>query len=317
MKKLTAILTATLLICAGTAFGEPITKLKANSDIRIAILAHFSHVPAWVPVQKGIDDAAKSLGITVEVSGPSDFSVAKQVNMFQGKIAAGVDAIATTMPDSQAFNNVTQEALKRGIPVMSVNADAPDSGRLAYVGQSNFMAGYKVGKHLTELIKGGKVMIGIHSLGAKNLQDRIDGIEKALKEGGNFESKVVEVTTNLVRAQTLVESWYQANKDAVAMLGVEEVSGIAIKKTIERNKLGDKVIGASFDLVKDVVQGIKDGTMTYTVDQQLYMQGYMTVQLLYLKVRYDISPADIDTGATIIDKSNIESAMFLAENSYR
>jgi hypothetical protein len=43
----------------------------------------------------------------------------------------------------------------------------------------------------------------------------------------------------------------------------------------------------------------------------------MTVQLLYLKVRYDISPADIDTGATIIDKSNIESAMFLAENSYR
>jgi simple sugar transport system substrate-binding protein len=108
MKNFVAILTAALLICGGTAFSEPITKLKANSDIRIAILAHFSHVPAWVPVQKGIDDAAKSLGIKVEVSGPSDFSVAKQVTMFQGKIAAGVDAIASTMPDSQAFNNVTR-----------------------------------------------------------------------------------------------------------------------------------------------------------------------------------------------------------------
>ena len=317
MKKIFAVLVAAFLSCTGVACGETITELKANSDIRIAILAHFSHVPAWVPVQKGIDDAAKSLGIKVEVSGPSDFSVAKQVTMFQGKIAAGVDAIGSTMPDPQAFNNVTGEALKRGIPVMSVNADAPNSGRLAYVGQSNLMAGYKVGQHLTTLKQGGKVMIGIHSLGAKNLQDRIDGIKKALDEAGNFETKVVEVTTNLVRAQGLVESWYQANKDAVAMLGVEEVSGIAIKKTIERNKLGDKVAGASFDLVKDVVDGIKDGTMAYTVDQQLYMQGYMTVQQLYLKVRYDISPSDIDTGATIIDKQNIESALFLAENSYR
>ncbi len=313
VKKLIIIVVATFAFLSNPAE----LKLKEDKDIRIAIISHFAHVPAWAPVQKGIDDAAKQLGIKVEVSGPTNFSLADQVTTIQGKIASAADAIGTTMPDPQAFNDVVDEAIQRNIPVIAMNADAPESARLAYIGQSNYSAGYAVGKELTKRSNGGKVLIAIHSLGAFNLEERARGIKAALDEAGGYEYKVVETTTDIVRAVGLIGSWYQANKDAIAMLGVEEVSGIAISQIIDREELSGKLIGASFDMVEDVVNGIKNGTMTYTVDQQLYQQGYMSVIQLYLKVKYDITPSDIDTGATIIDQSIIDHAAQLAAAYYR
>lgn len=293
-------------------------EIKKDEDISIAVVSHFAHVPAWVPVQKGIDDAAEKLGIEVQVSGPTDFSLSNQVTTIQGKIAARVDGIVTTLPDPQAFNDVVEEATGMGIPVISMNADAPESKRLAYIGQSNYNAGYQVGKELVRRTpEGGKVMIGLHSLGASNLEERVKGIKTALDEHGKHKYQIVETTMDMVRASGLIGAWYHANPDAIAMLGVEEVSGTAINSLIEREELQDKVIGASFDLVEDVVNGIKEGTMKYTVDQQLYQQGYLPIVQMYLKIKYDINPSDIDTGATIISMENIERVAKLASLDYR
>jgi simple sugar transport system substrate-binding protein len=304
-----------------SAEGEPVVNERSlNRDgevMRITIASHFSNVPAWAPVQRGVDDAAEILGINVNVVGPTDFSVAKQVSLIEGAIAAGVDAIGTTMPDSEAFNDVTREAMSRGIPVLALNADAPASGRLAYIGQSNYSAGYEVGKRLTELMSGGKVLIGIHSLDAANLVERVDGIRDALDDAGGFSYDVVATTKDLVQAATLVGSWYQANQDAVAMLAVEEVSGIAITQLLERENLGDKIVAGGFDLVPELLEGIKTGTFDYTIDQQLYMQGFYSVMQLYHAVKYGLVPASMDSGMAIIDASGIDAVIDLAAAGYR
>lgn len=292
--------------------------LNAEGEvIRITIASHFSNVPAWAPVQNGIDDAADLLGIDVNVVGPTDFSIATQVSLIEGAIAAGVDAIGTTMPDAQAFNDVTQEAMSRGIPVVALNADAPESGRLAYIGQSNYGAGYEVGRELTERISGGKVLIGIHSLDAANLVARVDGIRDALDEAGGFEYDVVATTKDLVQAATLVGSWYQANQDAVAMLATEEVSGIAITQLLEREGLGDQIIAGGFDLVPELLEGIQTGTFDYTIDQQLYMQGFYPVMQLYHAVKYGLVPASMDSGTAIITEDGIDQVIDLAQAGYR
>lgn len=299
---------------------EPVSTANLNDDgevIRITIASHFSNVPAWAPVQQGIDDAEAQLGIKVNVVGPTDFSVSKQVSLIEGAIAAGVDAIATTMPDPEAFIGVTQEAMSRGIPVLAVNADAPATGRLAYIGQSNYAAGYAVGKKAAELLDGGKVLIGIHSLDAANLVDRVNGVQDALNEAGGFTYDVVATTKDMVQASTLVGSWYQANKDVKAMIAVEEVSGIAIKQVIEREGLEGQIVAGGFDLVPELLDGIKNGSFTYTVDQQLYMQGYYSVVQLYHAVKYGLVPASMDSGTAIITNQGIDKLMELAKAGYR
>lgn len=305
---------------SGDTETEVVDDRSLNSEgevIRITIASHFSNVPAWAPVQKGIDDAADLLGIDVNVVGPTDFSIATQVSLIEGAIAAGVDAIGTTMPDAEAFNDVTREAMSRGIPVIALNADAPASGRLAYIGQSNFGAGYEVGKKLTQIMDSGRVLIGIHSLDAANLVERVDGIKKALDEAGGFEYDVVATTKDLVQAATLVGSWYQANTDAKAMLAVDEVSGIAITQLIEREGLGEKIVAGGFDLVPELLEGIKNGNFDYTIDQQLYMQGFYPVIQLYHAVKYGLVPASMDSGTAIITSDGIEDVIDLAAAGYR
>jgi simple sugar transport system substrate-binding protein len=53
------------------------------------------------------------------------------------------------------------------------------------------------------------------------------------------------------------------------------------------------------------------------VDQQPYIQGFYPVIQLTLYLRYGIIPSDIDTGAAIIDRSNVAPVLELTKQNYR
>lgn len=319
MRKILILCLAVLFVssCVDNNAADSGNDIIEKKDFKITIGSHFANVPAWLPVQRGIDDAAALFGITVNVVGPTDFNIQTQITLLEGAIAAGVDAIGTTMPDTEAFNNLTKEALSRGIPVIAFNADAPNSGRLAYVGQGNYEAGYAIGKEIALSRKSGKVAIVIHSPDAINLAERARGVQEALSESGDFTFSTINATKDLVQANSLVGSWIQANKDVIAMVGVEEVSGIAIKQVIEREGLGEQIIGVSFDLIPEVLEGIQNGSMDFTIDQQLYMQGFYTVSQLYHNLVFGLTPANIDSGTAIINKDNVSSVIDLAQKGYR
>ena len=74
-----------------------------------------------------------------------------------------------------------------------------------------------------------------------------------------------------------------------------------------------------FDINQKIVNAIKGGICSYTVDQQAYLQGYLTVQWLYLNAKYGFRPPpDLPTGPAIIDKNNLELVMKgIEEGIYR
>jgi simple sugar transport system substrate-binding protein len=135
---------APMVLAAG-----PETAAKSGlPKYKFAVITHFTGVAFFVPVRKGAEDAGQLLGAEVTYSGPPDFNIQKQVDFIKSAIAQNVDGIATTMPDPTAFNDVVKEAMDRGIPVIALNADAPASGRLAYIGQDNYEAGISMGEEI-------------------------------------------------------------------------------------------------------------------------------------------------------------------------
>ena len=61
-----------------------------------------------------------------------------------------------------------------------------------------------------------------------------------------------------------------------------------------------------FDLSSVIVQGIKDGQIIATIDQQPYSQGFMSVMQMALYLKYGLHPSSIPTGGTgMIDKTNV------------
>jgi len=233
-------------------------------------------------------------------------------------IAQKVDGIACTLPDPTAFNDVVAEARSKGIPVIAINADAPKSERMAYIGQGNYEAGRSMGEQVVKLLpQGGDVILAIHTAGAENLEARIKGVKDVLDAKGGFKYRVVATGTDLVKAEALLGAALQANPAVKGMFGVEDVTGIAIGHIIERQKLKGKVFGGGFDLVGEVLDAIEKGNMQFTIDQQPYLQGFQGVMELYLNRAYAISPADINTGIAPVTAELVKTVKELAAQGYR
>ncbi len=307
---LLAAVLATLPVMSGAAQAK---------KYKFVVITHATAVPFFVPVRKGAEEAGQDLGCDVVYTGPSGFDIQKQIDYIKSAIAQKVDGIATTMPDTSAFNDVVKEAMSKGIPVIALNADAPASGRLAYVGQGNYEAGQSMGRQVVKLLPaGGDVLLCIHTAGAENLEARIKGVKDVLDaQGGKFKYRVVATGTDMVKAVSLIGSAYQANPAIKGMFGVEDVTGSAIAQIIERDRLKGKVVGGGFDLVADVLAGITKGTMSFTIDQQPYLQGYQSVVELYLLKKYSLTPCDINTGIAPVTAENVKAVMDLAAKGYR
>jgi simple sugar transport system substrate-binding protein len=298
---------------------ESDTAGKAGQKYRFVVITHATAVPFFVPVRKGTEEAGKLVGADVTYTGPAGFDIQKQIDSIKSAIAQNVDGIATTMPDPTAFNDVVKEAINRGIPVIALNADAPASGRLAYIGQGNYEAGVSMGQQIVKVVPdGGHILLCIHTAGAENLEARIKGIKDVLdKQGGKYAYRVVATGTDMVRAVALISSAFQADPSIKGMFGVEDVTGSAIAQIIDRDDLKGKVAGGSFDLVADVLNAIEKGEMQFTIDQQPYLQGFQSVINLYLLKRFNLSPTDINTGVAPVTQENVAKVKELAAQGYR
>jgi simple sugar transport system substrate-binding protein len=298
----------------------PATFLAAQAarKFKFVVITHATAVPFFVPVRKGAEDAGRLVGADVVYTGPAGFDIQKQVEFMKSAIAQKVDGIACTLPDPTAFNDVVKEAMSKGIPVIAINADAPASGRLAYIGQGNYEAGRSMGEQAVKLLpNGGSVILGIHTAGAENLEARIKGVKDVLDAKGGFKYRVVATGTDLVKAEGLLASALQADPSVKGMFGVEDITGIAIGNIIERQKLKGKVFGGGFDLVEQELNHIENGVMQFTIDQQPYLQGFQGVMELWLAKMYSISPCDINTGIAPVTVENVKAVKDLAKKGYR
>ena len=67
-----------------------------------------------------------------------------------------------------------------------------------------------------------------------------------------------------------------------------------------------KIPLGGFDLTQDIIDGIEKGTITATVDQQPYSQGFYAVAQLALYLKYGLYPSDMNTGGLgLVDKTNV------------
>jgi simple sugar transport system substrate-binding protein len=243
------------------------------------------------------------------------------VAAFNAAIAGKAKGIGCCLIDNTAFNNPTNSALNHGIPVIAYNADVAagtPNARLAYVGQDNLTAGAAVAEQILKTgVKSGDLVAGIIATpGTGNIQPRIDGAKPVLAKAG---IKFVEVGTSATVGApeyNKISSWYAGHKDVKFMFGVDSGDSDALAQLIQTNNLKGKVGASGWDVGTPVVQGIAAGNLTFTIDQQAYLQGFDTIMQLYL---YNISgglmkPTNTDTGLGIVVKGTVKP--YLAKNRF-
>lgn len=288
-------------------------------DYKFTFVNHVTTNPFFTPTVYGIEDACAFFGCSYQWTGSQTATVTEMVAAMETAIADQVDGIAVCLVDAEAFNKPTDDALSVGIPVIGYNADTTPNSRLAYVGQSLYQSGYNIAQRWIPMIEpGSKVMLSIATPGSLNLQPRLDGYIQAIKDAGDpVTYEVLDSGVDQATEESRIESFYLANPDVKGLFGTGATDTLACGKISQKYALAaEGVISAGYDLLPETLDLIKSGDMTFTTDQQPYLQGFIpTLQLyLYNLSAGQVSPANTDTSLAYVDSNNVD--IYLAPSRF-
>ena len=299
----------------GTSAASAATGSAASSIFGVSAAYHFvmvNHVTTnifFTPTQNGAADACKLLGCSYTWTGSSTSNVTEMVNAINSAVTAKANGIATSLIDPTAFNSPVSSALSAGIPLVAYNADEPQTGRLAYIGQDLFVSGQEMGQHIVSLLpSGGEIALFIATPGAANIQPRINGAQATLKSHPNIKPNVVATGAAVPAELTVISSWATGHPSAKGMFAVDAGSTQGVAQTIQKQGLKSKGwVGGGYDLTPITEQLLAAGYIEFTIDQQPYLQGFFPILQLYL---YNASQgltgiADVDTGLKFLNKTTI------------
>ncbi len=287
---------------SGSVFGS-------HPEYKFVFVNHVTTNPFFVPTQYGIQDACKLLGCTYQWTGSESSNVSQMVNAMNTAVTAGADGIAVALIDLHAFNAPTEEALKKGIPVIAYNADAPLNKRLSYVGQELKLAGELMGARIVKDVGSGDVALFIATPGSANLQPRIEGAEKAIKaSGAPITIHTVATGAAVPSEESTINAYWVGHETTKGMYAVDGGSTESLAKVMQKHGLAAKGVKAGgFDLTENTQKLIKEGDLEFTIDQQPYQQGFLPVlQLFFWHVSGSLSgPATTDTGLKFVTKETV------------
>ena len=291
-------------LALGSLLGSPVRA----EDIFYALCPKSLNNPFWDEVKIGMDKAAKELGVKAEFVAPIEADANQQVQKIEALLEKKVDGIGISPNVPDSVIEVISKARAKGIPVICFDADSPDSERLCYVGTFNEQAGYEAGKLLKKFLPGGgKVLAVSGGPGALNLNQRVEGFQRALK-GSNLELAPIQYCNDdMNRATQIIEAFLAANPDTKGIFGVGLWSAIPAANLRRDTGLNYVVIG--FDTMELELQLIKDGLMEAVVGQKPIAVGYEAIMTLEkLRKAGDKMKEvadDVDTGTDVVTKENV------------
>ncbi|WP_210576546.1 sugar ABC transporter substrate-binding protein [Streptomyces sp. GESEQ-4] len=291
---------------------------KANTPrMTVAMITHASPGDTfWDLIRKGAQAAAAKDNIKLVYS--SDPSAGNQANLVQNAIDQKVDGIALTAAKPEAMKDVVAKAQAAGIPVVGFNSGVgnwKELGMLEYFGQDENIAGQAFGERLNELGAKHAVCV-IQEQGQVALEARCAGLKKGFK--GKTDTLYVNGTDMPSVKSTITAKLKQDGSiDQVVTLGAP----IALTAVQSVSDAGTDAKVATFDLNKDLVKAVQDGTVEFAVDQQPYLQGYLSVDALWLyKTNGNFSgggTAPVLTGPAFITKDNVDQVAEFAAKGTR
>lgn len=278
----------------------------AGGNITIAVVTHGDGGVFWSVFQKGAEKAGKDLGITVKYQGSNNTGT-KQAEMINQAVTDKVAGLAVSLADPAAVKDAVAAAVKAGIPVVTTNSGSDkykEFGAFTHIGQDEFTAGAGAGEKFTAA--------GVKSVLCAKQEQTNTGLDaRCAGMKSTFKGTYNEMTTSgdaSGKQQGEIKAKLDSLKDVDAVFGTGPVIGHDAAAAAK--ELGRKVVVGAVDLSTDLLKDISAGEVAFTIDQQQYLQGYVSVLALYLNATNKNTLGGglpINTGPGFVDKSNADA----------
>ncbi len=299
-----AIVLVGLTIACGGSSTPPAG--EAPRKLRFAVLPKALDIPVFDYAKKGAERAARELG-NVEViwRGPETGDQLKQKEILEAFITQRVDGIAISCLNGDFLTETINRAVDSGIPVITWDADAPSSKRLAFYGVDDLASGRIMGEEAAKLLNGKGTVALLTSVGATNLQRRLDGVMEVLaKHPGIKVVETYDVKEDSVRAQELIATGTNRYPTLGAWISV---GGWPV---FTRNALAPvpkTTFVISFDTIQPAPELLREGKVQVLIGQKYFGWGSEPVRLLAGIKAGKMPPATIiDSGVDVVRADNLD-----------
>ena len=285
---------------------------KADDRLTIAVIAKSSTNPVFLAARTGAEAAAKDLsaqhGIDIEIQWltPPQEDGQVQAQRIQQAVNDGVDAILISCSDAGKVTGAINDAVARGVAVMTFDSDAPDSKRFAYYGVDDIQTGASTMAELAALMNGkGKVAILAGNQNAPNLQKRVEGVKQEAAKHPGIE--IIGTFNHIETPQDAAAEVLRVNNAYPELSGWAMIGGWPLFTTSLLTDLDPKRIKVvSVDALAPELAYVEKDVVPVLLAQPVYKWGYVGVQTIVDKVHFKKEvPTMIAMELVRVTKSNL------------
>jgi ribose transport system substrate-binding protein len=293
-----------------------------DTDEYYVFVAANLQVPYWQAAGAGFSKAAEASKIRISFVGPQNYDPKAERDALDEAVQKKATGILLAVTDPTLLKDSIDKAVAAGIPVITIDSDAPASKRLFFIGTNNYQAGLTGGQRLAQELKG-KGNVVVFSMPAQpNMQDRQRGYKDALDRSPNIKiTRVVDIQGDPRIAFDTTTQIIGKEKDKVdAFVCLEAQSGKEVAGVLNSYHVTGKVVMA-MDTDPETLEWIQKGGIAATIAQKPYTMAYVGMQMLdvlhhhkppsldrdWAKDSYAPIPSFVDTGSALIDKTNVDS----------
>ncbi len=297
----------------------------ARHDVQEAyyLVVTNKNIPYWQAAHAGLSDAAGQLKVKFEMVGTDTYDPQGEAHEFKKLLALRnkPTGIMVSPADPESMKPLIDEAVAQGIPVVTIDSDAPGSKRLLFIGTNNYEAG-RMGANVAVKALNGKGNVAMFTIaGQTNLKERLNGYEEVFRAHPGIKvAEVVDIKGDPRIAFDHTTDILEKNKPEVnAFVCLEAMACPEVAEVLNRQNVKDKVVVA-MDTDPRTLEWIRKGVIAATVAQKPYTMTFFGTKVLddlYHNSIPSLSadfarnaraplPSLVDTGATLVDRSNVD-----------
>jgi LacI family transcriptional regulator len=282
----------------------------ARASVRIGVCMpreiHFFYDQLWNGV---LDEAKRVSQLGVEfVNRPVQALGQGDKAAFNELMALGVDGIILTAGNPKELKPMIDEAEDKGVRVVCVSTDAPESRRSSVVCVEPYLNGCLAGELMGKFIPpGSKVAVVAGMLMAEDHRKKADGFADAFPkhccggkiaaviEGHEDEDESFQKTFELLRRIPTLAGIY-----------VNTVNCLPVCRALGARSLSGKVKLITTDLFLEMSPFFKKGTIAASIYQQPHRQGQIAVRVMADNLTNQVNlPPSVHLSPGVVMASNL------------
>lgn len=278
--------------------------------------------------QTGAAQAAAALGVQLNEQF-SAWAPETMINQFKEAVAAQPSCIGIMgHPGSAAFQDIVADAVDQGIVVTVGNSPMTDlqaqfgASGMGYAGVDLYEGGKLTAEHMLAqgLQSGDEAMVyGVFSQAERGQSEK--GLADTLEAAGLTVDRLEitqEVNSDVSLGVPVLVAYIQSHPDLKA-IGTQHggVTGVLAEVLQKAGKQPGDIVVGGIDLGPATIDGLKSGYVSATLDQLLYLQGFMPVVQCVMTAKYKMPGLSLNTGAGTVTPDTIDGLVELIDEGIR